>query len=178
MLISPPVTADETPPYTVDGERVYLALHGYVSEPALYANPPGGGEVVALRPSNLGAAVPRVVFAAVCWSGISVKASAAETGDVEPHTVETSLALAFLSRGAAAFVGCTGVHHVNPSSTRLGAAPLHRAFWKRLRGSPPARALLEARRDYVRGMFYNDVPLERAREYKTAAEFICLGLGY
>jgi hypothetical protein len=178
MLVSPPARASELPPYRVEGEHCYVALHGRIRDPQFYSDA-AGGWLAALGSDNLGDPAPRVVLAAACWSGVTVDVRAVEADDYTAQSkgVADSFALACLARGTAAFLGCTGSHYA-AASPLLAAGPLHSAIWHHLRSAPPALALLRARRDYVAAMPYSDDPLEQARELKMAAAFCCLGLGF
>ena len=57
---------------------------------------------------------------------------------------------------------------------------MHKAFWQRIvAGIPPAKALFEAQKDYMSGMFHGRTSaIERAIEYKILRQFTCLGLGW
>ena len=91
------------------------------------------------------------------------------------------MALSCLGAGARAFVGCTGVHYSPDESGGFFGAPMHRAFWsEHLSGKlPPAKALFEARRDYLSDMPHGRrTPHELAIERKIYKQFTCLGLGW
>lgn len=83
--------------------------------------------------------------------------------------------------GATAFVGCTGSHYSpkDPPFHYFGG-PMHEAFWERcLAGTPPARALLDAKWHYASYMPHGQSkPALAAIEYKILREFTCLGLGW
>lgn len=91
------------------------------------------------------------------------------------------MALGFLKAGALAFVGCTGVHY-SPSEPpyRYYGGPMHEAFWKSwLAGLPPAKALFEAKKEYLGGIPHRDAsPMSRAIEIKILRQYTCLGLGW
>jgi hypothetical protein len=118
-----------------------------------------------------------VVLAAACWGGLTVDTPAGRfqpKTPVAPVVPESSIALAFLLKGALGFVGCTGSHY-SPTG-----APLHAAFWQAINaGMGPAEALLRAKLDFIRGMPHgNQGPALLAVEFKTYTEFTCLGLGW
>jgi hypothetical protein len=96
-------------------------------------------------------------------------------------TPDGSIALAFLNRGATAFVGCTGAHY-SPLEEPYDyfGGPMHAAFWREiLAGSLPSQALFRAKAEYVRGMPHGQTSaVGRAIEFKILRQFTCLGLGW
>jgi hypothetical protein len=125
-----------------------------------------------------------VVFTGCCWGGF---VGARRDTDVHPselgsRTPESSIALAFLGRGARAFIGCTGAHY-SPTVEPYGyfGGPMHTAFWSALAdGGAPAQALFVAK-----GVFTRDMPHGRPRdglgeaiEFKILRQYTCLGLGW
>ena len=183
MKSSEPITSDD--PADVEAEALYLALHGETQDAALYGERKKTlHRVKALTPSCLPQSVPNVTLAAACWSGLVVNIpadKAFDDFDVRQKMVDESLALTLLSRGARAVIGCTSIHYSPPlGMTTVAAAPLHIEFWKAYRaGIAPARALLEAKRNYAAHRPYRrDDEFEQALELKTIAEFCCLGLGW
>jgi hypothetical protein len=57
---------------------------------------------------------------------------------------------------------------------------MHRAFWKRYAaGVPPARALFDAKVDYIAGMPHGrSSAAQTAIEFKILRQYTCLGLGW
>ncbi|HXI97386.1 MAG TPA: hypothetical protein VNG73_00460 [Gemmatimonadaceae bacterium] len=184
VVTSEPVSSEL--PANVEAGALYLALHGEKCDAALYGETKKTlHRVEAITPACLPkVGVPNVTFAAACWSGLVVNTTADMAFDdaaIQQKTVDESIALTLLSRGARAVIGCTSVHHSPPlGMTTLAAAPFHIAFWKSYRaGIPPAEALLEAKRTYAANLPYRrDDKFEQALELKTIAEFCCLGLGW
>ena len=96
-------------------------------------------------------------------------------------TDDESIALAFLTRGARAFIGCTGSHY-SPTVKPYGyfGGPMHEAFWRQTyAGKAPAEALFNAKIEYLKGLPHGQtsVPL-RAIEFKILRQYTCLGLGW
>jgi len=62
------------------------------------------------------------------------------------------MALSCLQAGSLAFVGCTGAHYSPDGASGFFGGPMHQAFWTQvLHGQkPPAEALFEAKRDFLR----------------------------
>jgi hypothetical protein len=93
-----------------------------------------------------------------------------------------AIALTYLSRGANAFVGCTGVHY-SPTKGNLDyfGEPMHRYFMRELvAGSAPSRALFTAKHAYGGGIPHRNGarPEEIAYEHKILRQFTCLGFGW
>ena len=57
---------------------------------------------------------------------------------------------------------------------------MHEAFWRRYnQGAPPAKALFQAKIDYINGMPHGrSKPNDLAVEYKILRQYTCLGLGW
>jgi beta-lactamase superfamily II metal-dependent hydrolase len=182
LLISAPSTAT-IPSFALDADRVYLMLHGDFLDSGRFWGEGDDGSIEAVNLANIPDPAGRVVFTGCCWGALTVDQPAARlpTGTRPgPKAPESSIALTFLLNGATAFVGCTGAHYsplVEPYAYFGG--PMHVAFWNRLAGAPPAKALFHAKGDFAAG-FPHGRPrgIQRAIEHKILAQYTCLGLGW
>jgi hypothetical protein len=132
---------------------------------------------------NLPAASGPVVFAGACWGALTVDppaVSAREGRLIASKTPESSIALAFLARGANAFVGCTGAHYSPEPPFGYFGGPMHEAFWRAyFSGLGPAAALQEAKRSYAAKLPHGQKSVtSQAIESKILRQFTCLGLGF
>jgi hypothetical protein len=125
-----------------------------------------------------------VVFTGCCWGALIADTPANRVVSGRSYgqkTAESSMALAFLLRGATAFIGCTGAHYspTEPPFQYFGG-PMHEAFWTSYaQGMPPARALFEAKKQFAVHMPHGQSrPLLQAIEYKIWRQYTCLGLGW
>ena len=185
MLVSKPATHNQNDPaIKLDADQVYFMLHGdYVDSTRFWGEGTAQGKE-AININNVPAQAGRVVFAGCCWGGLIVDTPA---GLVEanrpfgPKTAESSIALKFLSRGANAFVGCTGAHYspTDPPFKYYGG-PMHEAFWRAFNsGASPAKALLDAKSEYAKAIPHGkNGALSKAIEYKILHQYTCLGLGW
>ena len=180
LLVSQPATTDDV--RLIDGDRIYLMLHGdYIDSSRFWGEgTPHDREAVNLQNVVGG----RVVLTGCCWGALIAEQPAARTLPrvvPAPKPLGSSIALAFLERGATAFVGCTGSHY-SPTLEPYGyfGGPLHESFWRALgRGASPAQALFEAKVEYVADFPHGqESPLYQAIEYKILRQFTCLGLGW
>ena len=187
MQISAPATYNQPLPYTLDADCVYLMLHGdFIDSKRFWGEgTPQNQEAVNL--GNVPLQAGEVIFTGCCWGALIVDTPAGRViagRGWGTKTVEDSLALSFLLRGAKAFIGCTGVHYspgVAPYNYFGG--PMHQAFWQQHRpGQSPATSLFEAKKLYLLGMHQRAVPgssaLSLAIEYKILRQYSCLGLGW
>ncbi|TXM74200.1 MBL fold metallo-hydrolase [Methylobacterium sp. WL69] len=184
MHRSEPAAFAGLPIAEANAERVYLMLHGSETDASSFSGENRGQLVEAFSAASIPEAFGGVVFAGCCWGALTTTLLACEAGtkwDAPSRSPAGSIALAFLKRGARAFVGCTGAHY-SPIGARPDAfgAPLHVSFWKRsLAGAPPAEALFDAKVDYVADMPHGGRTYEeQAVEFKTLRQFTCLGLGW
>jgi beta-lactamase superfamily II metal-dependent hydrolase len=185
LLTSRPSTHDQTNPALVlDGDLVYLMLHGDDRDGSRFwgEETEGGREAVGM--GNLPETSGPVVFTGCCWGALTADPPAVRASNGEPIAPkgpESSLALGFLNRGAVGFIGCTGAHY-SPTDSPFDyyGGPMHKAFWsKYLAGNSPAGALLEAKRDYAAGMPHNHPSaISKAIEMKILRQYTCLGLGF
>jgi hypothetical protein len=185
MLRSSPVRHDQRPRYSLDAAYVYLVLHGLPNNGSAFWGEDGHRHPKAVVSANLPSRRGVVAFTGCCYGALTVDEPAilAPAGKAPiSRSPEQSVALSFLLRGARAFVGCTALHYspVQPRYDYFGA-PLHEAFWRAvMNGSPPARALLQAKHHFIRGLPHGQEPNSAAEaiEFKTFREFTCLGLGW
>ena len=185
MLRSSPTRHDQNPPFSLDAAFVYLALHGLPHNGTGFWGEEGHRHPKAVVSANVPSRRGVIAFTGCCYGALTVDgpANLIATG-IAPATrpPSESVALSFLERGARAFVGCTGLHYspVQPPYDYFGA-PLHEAFWRAVKhGSPPAKALLQAKHHFIRGMPHgqDENSVSEAIEFKTFREFTCLGLGW
>jgi beta-lactamase superfamily II metal-dependent hydrolase len=181
QLVSAPAVFNN-PTFSLDTELVYIMLHGDFSDSRRF-----WGEQVPFEAMNIGNlpdASGATVFTGCCWGGLTVNPPAGRYMPGQTLGIKTpdeSIALAFLARGASAFIGCTGSHYsptVSPYAYFGG--PMHEAFWEQtLAGKGPAEALFEAKLEYLKGMPHGQtsVPLQ-AIEFKILRQYTCLGLGW
>jgi beta-lactamase superfamily II metal-dependent hydrolase len=184
LLVSEPTVFDQEPAIALDADQLYFMLHGdYVDATRFWGeDTPDSREAVNLR--NLPDQIPGVVFTGCCWGALTTDTPA---GLLAPgrssglKTPESSIALGALNRGARAFVGCTGAHY-SPTEAPFDyfGGPMHHAFWRHYAaGSPPARALFDAKADYVAGMPHGRrSAAQTAIEFKILRQYTCLGLGW
>ncbi len=182
---SHPLTA-VAPSYRLDGDHIYLMLHGDWSDATRFWGETEDYEPLeAVNMSNLAVPAGTIVFTGCCWGALIVREPAyrVQTGTpVTPRRSEESLALKFLEQGALAFIGCTGVHYSPqlPPYDSLGG-PMHKAFWTELfaNGGLPAKALFDAKKRYLAGIPHvRKDPIVEAIERKIYEEYTCLGLGW
>lgn len=184
MLVSHPVTSETLDAAGLGSDRVYLMLHGLHDELDVFLGEDDQNEFVdAVLVERLPASCPGTIFAGCCYGALIARERACDLGPGEvPTSVAPteSLALAFLARGARAFVGSTGLHYSPPDPPYVGnGQPMHRAFWEHVAsGKAPAQALFDARVDYFNGMPYNQDIASQPFEVKAMRQFTCLGLGW
>lgn len=185
MLESRHTVHDCEPPYDLAAERVYLMLHGCDQDATRFLGEDTPDNAEAMNLGNVPDCAGSTVFTGCCWGALTVTSTARAVahGDTtwQARDARESLALAFLSRGARAFVGCTGAHYSPRGRGDAGGSPLHRAFWNAYdSGAPPAKALLMAKNAYGAYMASLDAsdPGGRAINLKTLWQFTCLGLGW
>ncbi len=185
IRVSQPTTPQVIGARSASGTGVYVMLHGSDTDATrFWGEDQWGGMVEAFHTQNVPSTVTGVVFSGCCWGAlpVSVKASDWTPGQrLGARTPSTSIALGYLEAGAIAFVGCTGTHYsptIEPYDYFGG--PMHSAFWKySLAGEPPAKALFDAKRDYLGGIPHGQSgETAQAIEFKILREFCCLGLGW
>lgn len=171
------------PEALLEGERVYLMLHGDWIDSSRFWGEDTPNNIEAVNMSNVPLRAGRVVFTGCCWGALTVDTPANRVVPGRTYGVKTpgaSLALGFLQAGAHAFVGCTGAHY-SPTEAPYDyyGGPLHKAFWAALdSGAAPAVALAEAKVEFARGMPHRHDPMSQAIEMKILRQYTCLGLGW
>jgi beta-lactamase superfamily II metal-dependent hydrolase len=181
LLQSAP-TGSASPGVTLDGQHVYLMLHGDYSDGGRYWGEDPPDNIEAINVANVPGSTRAVVFTGCCWGALTVDRPAGRAGtQLAPKLPEASIALSFLKSGARAFVGCTGAHY-SPDQAPYDyfGGPMHHAFWRRLlAGAAPAAALFDAKREYVRAIPHGQTkPSSTAIEFKIWRQYTCLGLGW
>jgi hypothetical protein len=169
LLVSPPLLATTLNHKLLDGaRRIYCNLHGVRDGPLWYGQPSDRRALVAaLRPADLAGLDLRgaVVVSEACFG-------AAITGRDE----HTSLALAFLARGAVGFLGATAISYGPPSPPPGEADLIAMHFLRALRtpGATLGSALLAARAGMLRDTLTQQATLDED-DQKTLLEFVLYG---
>jgi hypothetical protein len=186
MLQSAPATVED-PPHVIDGDVVYLMLHGSDLDGTVFCGQlgdegsPEKWPVVAMK--NVPPVCGPVVFTGCCWGALITTRPANQTPEgsaLGSRTPDQSLALRILRSGATAFLGVTGTHYSpNPPGTYHGGA-MHHAFFRNYKpGGSPAEALFAAKTDFAANIPHGQTePLMAAFDVKIHAEYTCLGLGW
>lgn len=165
---------------------VYFMLHGSDQDGTRFWGETRGSSLFeAINIANIPpTARGSVIFTGCCWGALTIAPKASRVRpdtQLRPRGPEASIAMAYLSAGATAFVGCTGSHY-SPLEQPFNyfGGPLHDAFWTAISaGSAPAEALLLAKRAYRRDLPHGRTdPFSRAVESKILRQFTCLGLGW
>jgi hypothetical protein len=182
MRVSAPALSGSYASAAVDRGGIYIMLHGAADDATAFWGEDAGQMTTAMMLSNVADVRDAVVFAGCCWGALIVEETArSNPPSVTPRHAGNSLAMRFLGGGARCFVGCTGTHY-SPMGNVPGwyGGPMHTAFWTHIAaGKPPARALFDAKVDYIAGMPHGrTLPSEQAVEYKILRQFTCLGLGW
>jgi len=185
MLESAPATVD-APAHLIDGDIVYLMLHGADLDGTVYCGQLGDGApadwpVVMMK--NVPPVSGPVVFTGCCWGALITARPASQMPEGDPlgsRTPDQSLALRILRSGATAFVGVTGAHYSpDPPGTYHGGA-MHHAFFRHYQpGGSPAEALFAAKADFAANIPHGQSDAFMAAiDVKIHAEYTCLGLGW
>jgi beta-lactamase superfamily II metal-dependent hydrolase len=183
MKVSQPTVYD-SPGLDINGDRVYLMLHGDFVDATRFWGEDTDADREAMNVANVRSVPGATILAGACWGGLIVNRPAAQVKSAdgfETRLPGASIALSFLQAGALAFVGCTGSHY-SPLDPPFGyyGGPLHQSFWANVvNGDPPARALFRAKTDYAARIPHgpsSDVSI--AIELKIWRQFTCLGLGW
>lgn len=184
LYISKNTVFNQEPPLHVEAEQVYFMLHGDYRDSSRFWGEETPSNREAFHVYNLPKSFRGVVFAGCCWGALTVDTPAGRSYPNRPfslNTVESSIALSFLERGANAFVGCTGAHYspTEPPFDYFGG-PLHAAFWHFYNiGFAPAVALFNAKIEFIKQMPHGRTTvIQQAIEYKILRQFTCLGLGW
>ena len=184
LLVSEPYVFDQNPALQLDADQVYFMLHGDYVDATRFWGEDTDDNREAVNLGNLPDTIRGVVFTGCCWGALTTETPAGMLVPGRPFGIKTpdaSIALSTLARGALAFVGCTGAHYspTQPPYDYFGG-PMHRAFWKHYAaGRAPARALLDAKIDYIAGMPHGrQSAAQTAIEFKILRQYTCLGLGW
>jgi hypothetical protein len=169
MLISPPLEAATFDRARLDGARlVYCNLHGVIEGPPWYGQrDPQSPLLLALRPSDL---------IGLDLRGAVVLSEACYGASVVGRDEDTSLALAFLARGAIGFVGATAISY-GPPSPPLGEADLIALHFLRALQRPGVTlgaAFVAARLGMLRDTLEQQSTLDED-DQKTLLEFVLYG---
>jgi hypothetical protein len=169
LLISPPILATTLDRTLLDGAgRIYCNLHGVRDGPLWYGQPSDRRALVAaLRPADL---------AGLDLHGAVVVSEACYGAAITGHNEYTSLALAFLARGAVGFLGATAISY-GPPSPPTGEADLIALHFLRALRTPGATlggALLAARAGMLRDTLAQQATLDED-DQKTLLEFVLYG---
>lgn len=182
IRVSGPVLTGGYTTSDVNRGNIYVMLHGASDDATAFWGEDAGQLTTGMTLTNIGDVRDAVIFAGCCWGALTVDETARSNPPVvTPRRPANSLAMRFLAGGARCFVGCTGTHY-SPMGNVPGwfGGPMHTAFWTHIKaGKPPARALFDARVDYIAGMPHGRTAArEQAIEYKILRQFTCLGLGW
>lgn len=178
-----PTHFSQIPSGAISRQFVYFMLHGDDRDAGRFWGDDldDGSVIEAINVSALQGNGVDIVFAGCCWGALTVQQKAKSAEPVAPRSPGESMALACLMAGARGYVGCTGVHYSPGSAGGFFGGPMHHAFWTEIVTNklPPARALFEARRAYLKDMPHGrTLPLEVGIERKIYKQFTCLGLGW
>jgi hypothetical protein len=171
----------------------YLVLHGKREDNSVFFGRVGPNQSVeAVSFAELPDALDgSLVLSGCCWGALIVE-EPADLGNIDQGVTArlsvNSLALRALELGACAWIGHTGLQHTpedeagNPNTENNLARPMHALILTHyiVNGKPPAKALFDAKNDYVdqmpHGVFDSD--WHCAAESKTFLQTTCLGLGW
>lgn len=169
LLVSPPALAASFERARLDGARlIYCNLHGVPEGPPWYGQSEGHPALVAaLRPSDL---------AGLDLRGAIVISEACYGAAIAGRDDDSSLALAFLAHGAAAFVGATALSY-GPTAPPPGEADLIALHFLRALKQPGitvGAAFVEARVGMLRDTIARQGMLDED-DQKTLLEFVLYG---
>jgi hypothetical protein len=169
LLVSPPTVASTLDRARLDGARLlYCNLHGVIDGAPWYGQRQNEGRLLlALRPSDLIGLDLRgaVMISEACYGAV-----------IAGRDVDTSLALAFLSAGAAGFVGATAISY-GPPSPPAGEADLIALHLLRALKRPNTTlgaAFMAARMGMIRDTIAFQSTLDED-DQKTLLEFVLYG---
>lgn len=183
IRLSEPLRGSDVRPRDVQADILYFMLHGDDGDTRRFWGEIGGSVLEAFTTEQIPPRFSGIVFSGCCWGALTTTRRALQFQPGEPvvcRTSRDSIALRFLSAGAQAFVGCTGVHYSPPGEQPTSAGgPMHSAFFERLlSGEAPARALFLAKQDCFQALNNRAAPEEIAVALKIIRQFTCLGLGW
>jgi hypothetical protein len=169
LLVSPPTLATTLDRRRIEGAgRIYCNLHGVRDGPLWYGQPlDRSALLVALRPADLEGLDLRgaVVVSEACYGAA-----------IAGHDERTSMALAFLARGAIGFLGATAISYGPPSPPGGEADLVALHFWRALRtpGTTLGAASVAARAGMLRDTLAHQDMLDED-DQKTLLEFVLYG---
>jgi hypothetical protein len=171
VRLSPPLSHREAPEPGRSGPRFrYFNLHGLADSPHWFGqrDPSFPADYplfpVALRPADLSPAPGAVVLSEACFGA-----------HVEGRATADSVALTYLSGGAGAFVGATGVAYGGLDGPLVAADLLAQRFWQAiLAGVPAGEALAYAKRSLVHEALARQGYLD-AEDEKAVYNFVLYG---
>jgi len=168
-LLSPPTVALSLDLSLLDGaDAVYCNLHGVRDGPVWYGQTEyAGGYLVALRPQDvLGVKLDgAIVVSEACYGALIIG-----------RDQRNSLALAFLARGSACFVGATAMSY-GPANAPLSEADLLALhLWREVGrgGATIGAAFVAAQAAMLRDTLRNQAALDDD-DRKTVLEFVLYG---
>jgi hypothetical protein len=169
LLISPPIVAATLDRARLDGARLlYCNLHGVIDGAPWYGQRRHESRLLlALRPSDL---------AGLDLRGALMISEACYGAAIAGRDVDTSLALAFLARGAAGFVGATAISY-GPPAPPVGEADLLALHFLRALKRPHGTlgaAFMAARLGMIRDTIAFQSTLDED-DQKTLLEFVLYG---
>lgn len=166
LRTSPPVDTETFDPAALKSRAlIYFNVHGSRDEKYWYGQD-GMSYPKVLSPEIVAAAAPAnaIVLSEACYGGL-----------VEGKTPADSVAMGFLDRGVAAFVGSSAIAYGSPGESLTEADLLAYFFFTRLTGSETAgSALREAKIDFAAEMLERQGYLD-GDDRKTLLEFNLFG---
>lgn len=172
LLVSPPASYQEFKRSEISGILAYFNLHGIQDSPDWYGHndpsqPASGPDYpVALRPVDINRSnrIPAVIFSEACFGG-----------DIQGKLEDESIALRFLSHGAACMIGSTSTAYGAVTTPLIAADYLANRFWKHLKqGIPVGEALKRAKIDLIQEMDQRQGYLD-GEDQKTLISFVLYG---
>lgn len=169
LLLSPPLTAAQLDRRQLAQARlIYVNLHGVANAPNWYGQAPDNSAlIVALRPADIDG---------LRFDGAVALSEACYGAQLGAQNVDTSLALALLSRGVVAFVGATAITYgpMQPPNSQADLLALHTLRQLHRRDTSVGEALLAARLATLRETVLAQGTLDEDDE-KTLLEFVLYG---
>src|SRR5687767_4821819 len=185
LHVSRPATFNQqSPSLDLKSERVYFMLHGDYIDSSRFWGEGTANHTEAVNISNIPRQFKGIVFTGCCWGALTVDTPAGRATAGRPFgqkTVDSSIALSFLARGALAFIGCTGAHYSPLESPyNYFGGPMHTSFWRHYNaGVAPALALFNAKSEYSLAIPHGrSGATSIAIENKILRQYTCLGLGW
>jgi hypothetical protein len=173
LLVSPPTQSDDLNDAGLTPARLgYFNLHGLEDTAYWYGQrdpveqTDGPDYPIALRPEDLrnGGRAPKAVFSEACYGAHIINKS-----------IDTALALKFMTIGTEIVVGSTSTSYGSVTTPLFAADLLGKAFWEYLReGLPAAEALRRAKIYLAREMHRRQGYLD-GEDQKTLISFVLYG---